>query len=138
MQQPFIQHQLRIKLTEGHSTAGMAGPLAGANEQFAGKQARGLIAAGLPVTWAWWAARALATQQRVLAGRAASLRAPLLQLMQQVDKSIFKPIVQNPTIRNHPSQKYSRACSPGARVAAATAAGAHAAGGTTCLCLRAT
>lgn len=38
----------------------------------------------LPATWAWWAARALATQQRMLSGRAAALRGPLQRLTQQV------------------------------------------------------
>ena len=38
---------------------------------------------GLPSTWGWWAMRALSSQQRVLAGRAASLRAPLRALSLQ-------------------------------------------------------
>lgn len=38
----------------------------------------------LPQTWTWWAMRALATHQRILASRAASIRLPLQDLSKQV------------------------------------------------------
>lgn len=69
-----------------HLIAGIPGPLAAPE---AGEADSVTAATGLPATWAWWAVRALSTQQRVLAGRAASLRAPLLQLTQQVRGSML-------------------------------------------------